>query len=974
MAAEEKKSQIRTCVSCGLEVEGDATACPADGGMLTVAVQDPLIGLVLMDKYEVHSILGRGGMSAVYKARHILMDRWVALKVLRSDLVHDPLVLKRFQVESKAASLLRHPNAVTVYDFGVIPDIGIPYLVMDYLEGRDVSTIVREERQIAPARCANLMIQACAALAHAHAKGVIHRDIKPSNLLVTVEEDGLERLRVVDFGIAKILSPEGSDMTKLTTTGDIFGSPAYMSPEQCHGMVADARSDIYSLGGVIYECLTGTAPLHGQSTIDMILKQVHDMPPSFGVVRPDLKIPGALEAVVFKAVAKNPEHRYATMAELSTGLSEAMASAAPTKKAATTVSGFSVIDEQQSFDRTRPAMSAKAPDIVSERLTNGEEGGPGPSIDVRPGPPAMIGSFDLFGNQMLMPAASDDSIAPHTQKSEKVRQDVGNLFGAESIQPAAPGAPAAPDAPRGDSGRLFAAADADLKDVGNLFGTQHLLPAAADAPKGDSGKLFDRIDDVELKDVGNIFGTEKLLPSAPVHRTDVAKTGGDRGGLIVDPQSSPRDSFSNTTGGGATGNATPNQGGGNINRDQGAANITRNQGAANISRDQGATISPPAGNPSTVTIAVVAVGTIVALAAGAIAVIKFVPAVKDSVATNAAWLAGPLGIETTSSKPPAHNVPGTRDTAANSIYQSVRNSIVSLVIKSKAYQVVFKGTALLDKQGEKIYAAKDKDGKVGLYQNGKLAPYVEGSQGSGKDKVLFGIKLVGGELAMVLTAPGTNQILKKPNGDPILLTEGLELQPVVAKSTASGFYVRPDVVCTVAECVMNPLVETTTTWDSGTAQIGNQPGRIELEKEPIAVDKKHHLALLNIPSNDAKGLELLSDYSQLQPGDPVYSVGAPDGFELSMDNGVISASKLRDGGDDAPKLFIQHSARIDKGNAGGPLFNAKGEVIGVNALVVGNGSINLAIAAKYVADLLAEADVEKKVQAIADERKPDLGK
>jgi eukaryotic-like serine/threonine-protein kinase len=308
-----------TCLTCGLETEDEIDVCPDDGTPLKNKSRDPLIGTLFLNKYEITDLLGRGGMSAVYKGRQMLMDRLVAIKVLRTELVQDHLSLKRFQQESKAASMLSHPNVIGVHDFDVTGD-GVPYLIMDYVDGSPISTLLRREGPMQPARVINLFSQACNALAHAHSKGVVHRDIKPSNLMVVVDENNVETIKLVDFGIAKLLEFD-RDKPRLTMTGEIFGSPTYMSPEQCGGKPIDARSDIYSLGCVIYECLTGVAPIRAETLLETIFKHVNEPAAPFKEVRPDLDyLSEDLEAVVLKSLDKAPDQRYQTMTEFENAL------------------------------------------------------------------------------------------------------------------------------------------------------------------------------------------------------------------------------------------------------------------------------------------------------------------------------------------------------------------------------------------------------------------------------------------------------------------------------------------------------------------------------------------------------------------------------------------------------------------------------------------------------------------------------
>ena len=187
---------------------------------------------------------------------------------------------------------------------------------MDYVEGKTLNELIDEQEQLRQDQTLRIFIQACEALGHAHSRGVIHRDIKPSNMLVAIDHKGRELVKLVDFGIAKLTGSEGSDMMKLTQTGDVFGSPLYMSPEQCQGGKLDERSDIYSLGCVIYESLTGMPPLIGQSTVATILKHLNEMPEPFEVVRSDLHIDEELEDLIFEAVEKDPEDRVPSMNEL----------------------------------------------------------------------------------------------------------------------------------------------------------------------------------------------------------------------------------------------------------------------------------------------------------------------------------------------------------------------------------------------------------------------------------------------------------------------------------------------------------------------------------------------------------------------------------------------------------------------------------------------------------------------------------
>lgn len=223
---------------------------------------ESLVGKTIAGHYEIVSFLGEGGMSTVYKAKHILLDSIRAIKILHLPRAGDGKILQRFQQEAKASFFLSHPNIVRVYDFGIEPSMQQPYLVMDCLEGKPLSNVLENE-PISSERAINIISQVCNALEHAHTKGIVHRDIKPANIILSKDASGGEIAQLVDFGIAKLINPEeGNDLTQ---TGEVFGTPLYMSPEQCLGRNVDKRSDIYSLGCVMYECLAGKPPFQGAS-------------------------------------------------------------------------------------------------------------------------------------------------------------------------------------------------------------------------------------------------------------------------------------------------------------------------------------------------------------------------------------------------------------------------------------------------------------------------------------------------------------------------------------------------------------------------------------------------------------------------------------------------------------------------------------------------------------------------------------
>ncbi len=317
MAADDIKimgNKLR-CVLCHREFDDTLAKCPFDGANLIAEVHDPLVGTLLAEHYKILSVIGHGGMGVVYKAKHDTMDRFVAIKMLQSQHVRDGNAIRRFRQEAKAASRLSHPHVITIHDFGMSPN-GQPYIVMDYIEGMGLDAIIKKDGKVGVDRSVKIFAQACDALAHAHEQGIVHRDLKPSNIMLIETEDEKDFVKIVDFGVAKLIPFSGEESQRLTQTGEVCGSPIYMSPEQCMGHKLDARSDIYSMGVMIYESITGELPLLGNTMVDTMNKHLTESAKPFSVIRPDLYIPERIEKVVFKALEKDPKNRQQSMTEL----------------------------------------------------------------------------------------------------------------------------------------------------------------------------------------------------------------------------------------------------------------------------------------------------------------------------------------------------------------------------------------------------------------------------------------------------------------------------------------------------------------------------------------------------------------------------------------------------------------------------------------------------------------------------------
>jgi DNA-binding NarL/FixJ family response regulator/tRNA A-37 threonylcarbamoyl transferase component Bud32 len=276
-------------------------------------------GAILADRYVIEKVLGTGGMSTVYKARHMIIDKPVAVKVLHAHLLNDKLVKTRFLQEAKTVSRLNHPNIVKLFDYGITVHEQ-PYLVMDFIEGKNLEEDLRVCKYLEPRRAVHVFSQVLDGLAAAHAKGVIHRDLKPSNIMLVDFETTEDFAMIIDFGIAILLLGDESPAAKLTPTGEVYGSLAYMSPEQCRHVNLDGRSDLYSLACVMYEAVTGEMVFRGTGPYEIISKHLQDAPKPFAEVCPERHIPHELEKVVMKALAKSPDNRFKSALDMKKAL------------------------------------------------------------------------------------------------------------------------------------------------------------------------------------------------------------------------------------------------------------------------------------------------------------------------------------------------------------------------------------------------------------------------------------------------------------------------------------------------------------------------------------------------------------------------------------------------------------------------------------------------------------------------------
>jgi serine/threonine-protein kinase len=325
---------LLVCPKCHRPSTGANRTCPEDGARLVARSRgedpsippDPLIGQTVADRYKIEKRLGEGGMGFVYAAHQSAIEKKVAIKVLKTEFSSRPEVVARFQQEAVSACRIKHPNVVDVFDVGRLED-GRFFLVMELLEGRDLSELIAEEAPLPPVRGIALALQICRALNAAHKSGVIHRDLKPENIFLHRTSDGDEIVKIVDFGIAQLRVPENAPteerQRKLTTEGTIVGTPEYMAPEQARGEAMDHRVDIYAVGIILYEMFTGHPPFTGTAMLQILLQQMSEQPPPMAKVNPSLAIAPELEQVIMRALAKRPEERFTSMSDFAAAIARA---------------------------------------------------------------------------------------------------------------------------------------------------------------------------------------------------------------------------------------------------------------------------------------------------------------------------------------------------------------------------------------------------------------------------------------------------------------------------------------------------------------------------------------------------------------------------------------------------------------------------------------------------------------------------
>ena len=384
-----------------------------------------MIGTVLAGRYRIDALLGEGGMGAVYRGHHLHLKRDFAVKVLHQDITRDPDIARRFEREAQSAARLEHPNCIQVTEFGATED-GTRYMVMQLLEGIELHDLIRGPME--PLRALDLFLQILAGLEHAHGRGVVHRDLKPQNVFVSREPDGSEVLKLVDFGIAKLVSGEGAGEA-MTRAGMVFGTPLYMSPEQCLGVEVDARSDLYSAGILLYLMLSGKLPFVSDDPVTVIRMQVSQDPPPLPP-----SVPEDLGAIVARLLAKQREARFPDAKTVRkmligyrTGLASRLAKGGVPRSSTRRMSALA----------PRPEFHSDLPDSLKPREGRGGLGRVWPWL-------AGVGLLGLLGVAIVIvvdpgqrsgPSEAADEVDEVDDLSASGGVDVGEIAGGGDVAP-----------------------------------------------------------------------------------------------------------------------------------------------------------------------------------------------------------------------------------------------------------------------------------------------------------------------------------------------------------------------------------------------------------------------------------------------------------------------------------------------------------------------------------------------------------
>ena len=502
-------SDQKICPTCGTEYPLSERFCPRDGTALRSAnAGSDLMGTVVADRYHILKKLGEGGMGQVYLAEHVKMGRKSALKVMNPGMNQDADAIARFNREASNASRLNHPNICAIYDFGETPD-GLIYLAMEFIEGQSLTSLVEKSGALPAARAAAIIHQSADALQVAHDAGIVHRDLKPDNIMIAKNRDGTDLAKVVDFGIAKAHS---SDAQKVTKTGLVVGTPEYMSPEQLAGDKLDGRSDIYSLGLVAFNTLTGKLPFPAETAQEAMIARLVEQPKTLAEMKPDVAWPAEVQAVMDKALMRDVNERYQSAAQFGRELWAACESMPTTQaaEAGTQVLSAPATAAAAGVPKTRVATPGEGSKTVAGAASPIAPAATAPAaMAVKKSNTAMIaaavigiavlggGGYLIFGGGTKTPAA--DSTAQNA-----AQQPSGAPGAAPTATPGAGGGNVTklntPVNPTGGGGRTqgnappSATPDAPTGGAGDAALIAKWMPRASDLTKGSAESLVKEVE------------------------------------------------------------------------------------------------------------------------------------------------------------------------------------------------------------------------------------------------------------------------------------------------------------------------------------------------------------------------------------------------------------------------------------------------------------------------------------------------